>query len=697
MVKEEGLSCAVSCRHACQRDRRRRQRAPRRTFSRMLLSIGPGAELPESELEAILDAGWATRSRGSGQRWSALRAAASLMRTCLPADGVLSLRRTAVEPHCASWRTPSCQWTRFMPEAGGRSQRAAEISSRSRVRTVSLYLLLSHFAPDHRRPCARPRHDHPARFASTQAPRVGLRCDEEGGVGVDGQSPGRIAPFEASNPELTSLGSLQPPSYFSRVLRHSKVVGRSDPENIDQVYTAPPSFRARNDYGLKRRLPPQVSPKTPLIALQEIDTRYGQTGYRGAAKESNFVRMWRETELGVTSAPKGHGWLERPVPPIRLESSHFDEGSRESAFTSGRLSTEGSIRERLPAPKIDGMDRESFEGVLKLLSRPDVKALFRRFLAAGNRDTDRRKRDTPAYAPPQEGWDVSAALDPAASEQAEDPNIYEFAQQDPLRIRRVIEAFFRYLSSTQYRTPSSSIDPSPHPNLALAYGHPDDLHSERLTPPFPGRVLDQADRMNARQSVSFAGVVAHLERSGDFDLGTTSYEPDERGHRSLAQGKGDFRVDAPLQRPSIDPFQLPRRDDFQGFEDRETGAPISYQDPRNRPTAMDAGRLRVHVREAARADQSRPNPYKIGSIEWVGTPEQEAVGTLGSELLGILTRDGGQDFSFGGAARGGAPKTPPRSGLGARRRGWSTSKEDSGADLMRVLRDLGAGSSDDRE
>lgn len=497
----------------------------------------------------------------------------------------------------------------------------------------------------------------------------------------------RVALAGPRSQKLLRRQSAQP-THFSKILQHSKVVGRTRPDTINQVYTAPRSFRSRNDYGLKRRLPPQVSSQSPWISLREIDTTYGQTDYRSAAKEAKFVSMWKETELGASTAPKGHGWMERPMPPIRLESSHFDRGSREGVFTTRRLKEQRGdepVEERMRAPAIDGMDRSSFDALLQRLAHPAMQQDFRRFLA--HREARRRKT---SYRP------VSTAS--SSSEQPEDPasdddvNLYEFVQQDALVLRRAIEEFFEHLAATRSRPTESDIDPFPHPNLGLSYGHPDDLHSERLTAPLPGRVLDSVDRTSGRQAVSFAGIVAQLERAGDFGLGTTSYEPDERGNHNLSQGKGDFRVDSPLQRPSVDPFNLPSLDDFQGFADRDPGAPPRWTDPRDRRKVLNGGRVKVHVREAGKMDKTRPNPQKVGTMDWVGSPQQAAAGTLGSELLGILTREPGQQFTF----NDGKDLSKERSAAG-RRRGdsYRWADDDSGEALMRVLRNLGADSPED--
>ncbi|KAN0061733.1 hypothetical protein ACQY0O_005725 [Thecaphora frezii] len=101
------------------------------------------------------------------------------------------------------------------------------------------------------------------------------------------------------------------PSQFSRLLRQSRIAS-FDPA-IPQVYSTPPAYAARGDWGLKRPLPSSSNSALPsssssgsgvanhpgalrYVEVQQLDTPEGQTTWKEREKETLFVKRWAETD-----------------------------------------------------------------------------------------------------------------------------------------------------------------------------------------------------------------------------------------------------------------------------------------------------------------------------------------------------------------------------------------------------------------
>jgi hypothetical protein len=143
-------------------------------------------------------------------------------------------------------------------------------------------------------------------------------------------------------------------SHFSKLLKESKVVGSVDTK-LEQVYTSYNGHLNSRDFGLKRSLPPKLSPKSPWIRLKSLDTPYRQVDYRSAAAETSLVQMWRQMEIGVKTARKNHAppTLAPEPRPIRIEFSWFDEGSREAALSDSRVSGRSLINSAQSNPRAE--------------------------------------------------------------------------------------------------------------------------------------------------------------------------------------------------------------------------------------------------------------------------------------------------------------------------------------------------------
>ncbi|CAH7666559.1 hypothetical protein BY996DRAFT_1317692 [Phakopsora pachyrhizi] len=415
-----------------------------------------------------------------------------------------------------------------------------------------------------------------------------------------------------------------PASHFSKLLKESKVVGQVDTK-LEQVYTSYNGhLNQSRDFGLKRCLPTKFSPKSPWIRLKSLDTSYQQTDYVSGSAQASVVRMWRQIELGVKTARKRHAPLNVSTEPkpIRIEYSWFDEKSCESAYANLKsdASLEGQKKEKGRVKNIWSMEKDEFNSFLEKMRvrRED----FRRYLAlreGGKLDSQSKE----------------AGKLEAAEEDQVDFDLYQYAQQNPDQIRKDIEDFISYLAENEVIDHSDrAILHMPHPNLGLNYAHFDLLHNERLTPLIPGRILDQADVKSNRQSVSFAGVVATMQRSSHIDLPSTSFEPDLNGYHNLDQGSASFR----LESAAIDPYELPSDHDFQGFKS-QFDQPVRYTDPRDKPKALGPNRLKVQVREGTHIDANKVNPnIKIGGMEWVGNEPPKRQGTIVLDFLSSVSK-----------------------------------------------------------
>lgn len=414
-------------------------------------------------------------------------------------------------------------------------------------------------------------------------------------------------------------------SHFARLLKESKVVGTVDTK-LEQVYTSYNGHLLNNrDFGLKRSLPKKSSARTPWIRLKSIDTPYRQLEYRSASAETSLVRMWNQLEIGLKTARKNHApptHSSSEPRPIRIEFSNFDLGSREIAFSNSRISgrsyDSNSIDEKGRIKPIWHMYQSEFEVLLELLRTKRQE--FKIFL--DEKETIRKQNSLPSS---------SSSEVPKV-----DVDLYEYAQGNPDQIRRDIEEFLEKIKETSTIDQNNlDILPMPHPNLGLNYAHFDQLHNERLTPPIPGRILDQADIKSSRQTVSIAGIVGSLQRSSHIDLPSTSFEPDQNGYHNLEQGKANFRVES----ASIDPYDLPTENQFQGFNN-PVDQPVRWVDPKDKPRALGTNRLKVNVREGTLSDSHRVNNNtKIGSIDWVGNPPPKRQGAIVLDFLSSITRN----------------------------------------------------------
>ncbi|EPQ28661.1 uncharacterized protein PFL1_03964 [Pseudozyma flocculosa PF-1] len=105
------------------------------------------------------------------------------------------------------------------------------------------------------------------------------------------------------------MASSGAPSQFSRLLRQSRVAS-FDP-TIPQVYSTPPAYAARGDWGLKRPLPSNTAGSTAsmpgsssnegsgalrYLEVQQIDTPEGQTTWKERERETLFVKRWAEAD-----------------------------------------------------------------------------------------------------------------------------------------------------------------------------------------------------------------------------------------------------------------------------------------------------------------------------------------------------------------------------------------------------------------
>ncbi|GAC99894.1 hypothetical protein PHSY_007497 [Pseudozyma hubeiensis SY62] len=108
------------------------------------------------------------------------------------------------------------------------------------------------------------------------------------------------------------------PTQFSKLLRQARI-SSFDPA-IPQVYTAPPAYSARGEWGLKRPLPSSSasifgsssgSAAHPgalrYVEVSNVDTAEGQTTWKEREKETLFVKRWAEadTKLHVARPESG--------------------------------------------------------------------------------------------------------------------------------------------------------------------------------------------------------------------------------------------------------------------------------------------------------------------------------------------------------------------------------------------------------
>lgn len=94
-------------------------------------------------------------------------------------------------------------------------------------------------------------------------------------------------------------------SNMSRLLASSRLT--SHHPNVPQVYTAPPSYIARGDFGVKRPLPTRHVPigKIRYIGLTNLDTKEGQTEWR--EKEREVILLKRFAEMNIKLTPREEG------------------------------------------------------------------------------------------------------------------------------------------------------------------------------------------------------------------------------------------------------------------------------------------------------------------------------------------------------------------------------------------------------
>ena len=114
------------------------------------------------------------------------------------------------------------------------------------------------------------------------------------------------------------------PTQFSKLLRQARI-SSFDPA-VPQVYTAPPAYAARGEWGMKRPLPSSSasifgsssgSAAYPgalrYVEVSQLDTTEGQTSWKEREKETLFVKRWAEadTKLHVTKPESGgHTYTE---------------------------------------------------------------------------------------------------------------------------------------------------------------------------------------------------------------------------------------------------------------------------------------------------------------------------------------------------------------------------------------------------
>lgn len=494
--------------------------------------------------------------------------------------------------------------------------------------------------------------------------------------------------------------------HFAKLLKNSKVVGQLDLQ-LEQVYTSYNGFRnPRRDWGLKRSLPAKFSPKSPWLRLKALDTDYRQTDYRSASSEVSLVNMWNQLELGVKTAKRNHGTsnaVQEPR-PIRIEKTWFDATiSPSNPFTidslSGAVSSGPSISN--PRPKhIWAMDQCEFDRFLTVMRKNRNE--FKKFIESKERRKLRilRNVNTSKYydlivfgglhlSDGSFMTDSTQSGSESVSEDEDDHaevNLYAYSQRNPDQIRSDIEEFLVYLADQRpISQTNQTILPMTHPNLGLSYGHTDLLHSERLTKPFPGRVLDQPDLRASRQTVSVAGIVGSMLRSSQLDLPATPFEPDATGFHNVDQGKAQFR----LESASIDPYDIPSKEEFQGFDD-QTDSPTRYIDPRNKPKALGPNRFRVQVREGDRSEANRPNVnHRIGSPDWVGSEAPKRQETFVFDFLSSLSRSTGSAQASMGPVRAGQPRHDQTGDSQAGRNDKTGRTGEGHSDqLLKVLKDL---------
>ncbi|PWY98736.1 hypothetical protein BCV70DRAFT_201526 [Testicularia cyperi] len=148
-----------------------------------------------------------------------------------------------------------------------------------------------------------------------------------------------------------AANSASAPSHFSKLLRQSKIA-TFDPA-IPQVYTAPPAYAARGEWGMKRPLPSSStsvfgsssgSAAYPgalrYVEVSQLDTSEGQTSWKEREKETLFVKRWAEADAKLHVArPESGGYL------------HSEPGSHGPRPASSFLkSTERYFPSEIPGP-----------------------------------------------------------------------------------------------------------------------------------------------------------------------------------------------------------------------------------------------------------------------------------------------------------------------------------------------------------
>ncbi|CDU24891.1 uncharacterized protein SPSC_04724 [Sporisorium scitamineum] len=114
------------------------------------------------------------------------------------------------------------------------------------------------------------------------------------------------------------------PTQFTKLLRQARI-SSFDPA-VPQVYTAPPAYAARGEWGMKRPLPSSSasifgsssgSAAYPgalrYVEVSQLDTAEGQTTWKEREKETLFVKRWAEadTKLHVAKPDSGgHSYTE---------------------------------------------------------------------------------------------------------------------------------------------------------------------------------------------------------------------------------------------------------------------------------------------------------------------------------------------------------------------------------------------------
>ena len=109
------------------------------------------------------------------------------------------------------------------------------------------------------------------------------------------------------------------PTQFSRLLRQSRIAS-FDP-SIPQVYTSPPAYASRGDWGLKRPLRSNTGSTNPgsssttgsnalgalrYLEVSELDTPQGQTTWKEREKETLFLKRWSEAGVRVHNVRPEH-------------------------------------------------------------------------------------------------------------------------------------------------------------------------------------------------------------------------------------------------------------------------------------------------------------------------------------------------------------------------------------------------------